>query len=60
MKRTRWIPLIVYVALMAAFLGWISNLFTTTQDSLPYSTVVELFRKEQVRQFVRIRPLRWS
>ena len=37
---------------MAAFLGWISNLFTTTQDSLPYSTVVELFRKEQVRQFV--------
>ena len=52
MKRTRWIPLVVYVALMAAFLGWISNLFTTTQDSLPYSTVVELFRKEQVRQFV--------
>ena len=52
MKRTRWIPLIVYVALMAAFLGWISNLFTTTQDSMPYSTVVELFRKEQVRQFV--------
>ena len=52
MKRTRWIPLIVYVALMAAFLGWISNLFTTTQDSLPYSTVGELFRKEQVRQFV--------
>jgi len=52
LKRTRWIPLIVYVALMAAFLGWISNLFTTTQDSLPYSTVVELFRKEQVRQFV--------
>ena len=52
MKRTRWIPLIVYVALMAAFLGWISNLFITTQDSLPYSTVVELFRKEQVRQFV--------
>ena len=52
MKRTRWIPLIVYVALMAAFLGWFSNLFTTTQDSLPYSTVVELFRKEQVRQFV--------
>ena len=52
MKRTRWIPLIVYVALMAAFLGWISNLFATTQDSLPYSTVVELFRKEQVRQFV--------
>ena len=52
MKRTRWIPLIVYAALLVAFLGWISNLFTTTQDSLPYSTVVELFRKEQVRQFV--------
>ena len=56
MKRTRWIPLIVYVALMAAllvaFLGWISNLFTTTQDTLPYSKVVELFNKEQVRQFV--------
>ena len=52
MRRTRWIPLIVYVALMVAFLGWISNLFTTPQDTLPYSTVVELFRKGQVRQFV--------
>ena len=52
MKRTRWIPLIVYAALLVAFLRWISNLFTTTQDTLPYSKVVELFNKEQVRQFV--------
>ena len=52
MKRTRWIPLIVYAALLVAFLGWISNLFTTTKDTLPYSKVVELFNKEQVRQFV--------
>ena len=52
MKRTRWIPLIVYAALLVAFLGWISNLFTTSQDTLPYSKVVELFDKEQVRQFV--------
>ncbi len=52
MKKTRWIPLIVYAALLVAFLGWISNLFTTTQDTLPYSKVVELFNKEQVRQFV--------
>ena len=52
MKRTRWIPLIVYAALLMAFLGWISNLFTTSQDTLPYSKVVELFNKEQVRQFV--------
>ena len=52
MKRTRWIPLIVYAALLVAFLGWISNLFTTSQDTLPYSKVVELFNREQVRQFV--------
>ena len=52
MKRTRWIPFIVYAALLVAFLGWISNLFTTSQDTLPYSKVVELFNKEQVRQFV--------
>ena len=39
-------------ALLVAFLGWISNLFTTSQDTLPYSKVVELFNKEQVRQFV--------
>ena len=52
MKRTRWIPLIVYAALLVAFLGWISDLFTTSQDTLPYSKVVELFNKEQVRQFV--------
>jgi len=42
----------VYAALLVAFLGWISNLFTTSQDTLPYSKVVELFNKEQVRQFV--------
>ena len=52
MKRTRWIPLIVYAALLVAFLGWISNLFTTSQDTLPYSKVGEMFNKEQVRQFV--------
>jgi len=52
LKRTRWIPLIVYAALLVAFLGWISNLFTTSQDTLPYSKIVELFNKEQVRQFV--------
>jgi len=52
LKRTRWIPLIVYAALLVAFLGWISNLFTTSQDTLPYSKVVELFNKEQVHQFV--------
>ena len=42
----------MYAALLVAFLGWISNLFTTSQDTLPYSKVVELFNKEQVRQFV--------
>ena len=52
MKRSRWIPLFVYAALLVAFLGWISYLFTTSQDTLPYSKVVELFNKEQVRQFV--------
>ena len=57
MKRTRWIPLIVYAALLVAFLGWISNLFTTTQDTLPYSKVVELFNK-CVSSWCRIRPLR--
>ena len=52
MKKTRWIPLVVYAALLLVFFGWISNLFGSSQSSLPYSKVVELFRKEQVRQFV--------
>ena len=52
MKKTRWIPLIVYAAMLLVFFAWISNLFGGSQDSLPYSKVVELFRKEQVRQFV--------
>lgn len=52
MRRNRWIPLIVYVLLLLVFFAWMSNLFGTGQSGIPYSKVVELFRKEQVRQFV--------
>ena len=52
MKKSRWIPLIVYVGLLLLFFTWASSLFGSNQNSVPYSQVVELFRKEQVRQFV--------
>ena len=52
MKKSRWIPLVVYVALLLLFFSWANNLFDSRQNSIPYSQVVELFRQEQVRQFV--------
>ena len=52
MKKSRWIPLVVYVALLLLFFSWANHLFDSRQNSIPYSQVVELFRQEQVRQFV--------
>ncbi|MGM9549315.1 MAG: ATP-dependent zinc metalloprotease FtsH [Faecousia sp.] len=52
MKNRRLIPIIVYIAVLVLFFTWASSLFGRNTDSIPYSQVVELFRKEQVRQFV--------
>lgn len=52
MKKSRFIPLIVYLILITVVFSWASGLFDKSLSRIPYSDIVELFRQEQVRQFV--------
>ena len=52
MKKIKFLPFLIYAAVlvMAFFLIW--NLFSFGGDSLTYSQIVDLFQKEQVQSFV--------
>ena len=51
-NRNRFIPLIIYLVLLVVIFSWANNLFGGNQNQIPYSQVTELFRQEQVREFV--------
>ena len=51
MKNRRFIPLIVYLILLVVIFSWANNLFGDNLSQIPYSQVVEMFRKEQVKAF---------
>ena len=51
MKNRRAIPLIVYLVLLVVVFSWANELFSDSVNQLPYSTVVDLFQKEQVKKF---------
>ena len=50
-NRGKFIPLITYMVILFAALSWLSSIFSTTGNSIPYSEVVSLFRQEQVKSF---------
>ncbi len=52
MNIRRLIPLISYVLILFLIFSWAGNLFGYGVSDLSYSQVVELFRKEQVKEFV--------
>ncbi|MDO5545019.1 MAG: ATP-dependent zinc metalloprotease FtsH [Eubacteriales bacterium] len=43
--------MIVYLVLLIAVFSWASGLFTQSQDQIPYSEVLKLFRSQQVKSF---------
>ena len=51
MKNRRAIPMIAYLLLLFAVFSWTNSLFSDSQNQIPYSQVVELFRLEQVKAF---------
>ena len=51
-NRGKIIPLIIYMMVLFSALSWLGNLFGTDGNSIPYSEVVSLFRKEQVKEFL--------
>ena len=52
MKNRRAIPLIIYLIILAVSFTWISGMFSSDRNAVPYSQVVSMFEKEQVRSFL--------
>ena len=52
MKKSKYISLILYILVLSAVFSWAGDLFGSGINTMPYSTVVELFRNEQVKSFV--------
>ena len=52
MKKSRIIPLIIYVVVLAVAFSWMLGVFGGKGGDLTYSQVVSLFKEEKVRSFV--------
>ena len=52
MKKRRAIPVLAYILLLVLLFSWISGIFLNQGNQLSYSEVLELFRNEQVKEFV--------
>ncbi len=52
MKKSKVLPLILYVAALALLFCWIFGVFSGNDTKLPYSAVLEQFRQENVKNFV--------
>ena len=51
MKKTRILPILIYVVIMALIFAWVLGLFGDSSGEIPYSDIVALFKNEQVRSF---------
>ena len=52
MKQRKPLPLIIYLAVLALAFSWVTNLFSASGNSVPYSDVLHLFQTEQVKSFL--------
>ncbi len=52
MKNRRLITIVIYLAILALAFSWMLGLFGMKEDRIPYSQVIALFQKEQVKSFV--------
>ena len=44
--------MVLYLMVLFAGLSWLTNLFSTSGNTIPYSQVISLFRQEQVKEFL--------
>ena len=51
MKNRRILPMLLYLVILVMIFSWTSDLFDASMNNIPYSQVVELFQKEQVKAF---------
>jgi len=52
LRNRKFISLILYVLMLFMVFGWAGDFLGNGLSSMPYSQVVELFRREQVKSFV--------
>ena len=52
MKHRRFLPLLIYAAVLMLIFSWSMGFFSQSRGSVSYAQVIELFRKEQVKAFV--------
>ncbi len=52
MKKRRFLPILLYVGVLALLFSWVLGIFGNGTDDLSYSQVVKLFQQEQVKSFV--------
>jgi len=52
LKKSRALPLIVYVVLLALLFCWIFGVFDSQDEQIAYSAVLEQFRLENVKSFI--------
>ena len=52
MKKTRFVPLIVYLLLLSLAFSFILGIFRTPADAIPYSGIVSLIESGNVKNFV--------
>ena len=52
MRQRKPLPLIIYLAVLALAFSWVTNLFSTSGNTVPYSDVLHLFQIEQVKSFL--------
>ena len=52
MKKTRFIPLIVYLLLLSLVFSFVLNIFRTPVKTLPYSGIVSMIENGNVKNFV--------
>ena len=52
MKQRRPLPLIIYLVVLVLAFSWVTNLFSSSGNAVPYSDVLHLFRTEQVKSFL--------
>ena len=51
-NRNRIIPLLIYLMVLLSIFSWLGGFFSPKGNDIPYSKVVELFRQEQVKEFM--------
>ncbi len=52
MKKRKIFPVLIYIAILWLLFSWVMGIFDESSEDVPYSTIVELIEKEQVKQLL--------